>query len=48
MGYGVIESQDDDVYLIKYGALNTPKRSPIGERLRFLYQNLIKLYRNTT
>lgn len=40
MGFGVIESQDNDVALIKYGVWNTPKRSPIGERLFFLYRNL--------
>ena len=43
MGYGVIESRDSDVSLIKYGALNTPSRSPIGERLSFLYDKLIKV-----
>ena len=43
MGYGVVESQDNDVTLIKYGALNTPSRSPIGERLNFLYSNLLKI-----
>ena len=32
MGYGVIESRDDDVTLIKYGAFTTQSRSPIGER----------------
>jgi crossover junction endodeoxyribonuclease RuvC len=41
MGFGVIECLDNnDVYLIKYGALNSPARSPIGERLRFLYGKL--------
>ena len=40
MGFGVIECLDRDVVLIKYGALNTPSRSPIGERLSFLYSNL--------
>jgi crossover junction endodeoxyribonuclease RuvC len=40
MGYGIIECQDNNVSLIKYGALNTPSRSPIGERLSFLYSNL--------
>jgi crossover junction endodeoxyribonuclease RuvC len=43
MGYGVIESQDDDISLIKYGALNTPSRSPIGERLSFLYDKLMTI-----
>lgn len=40
MGFGVIECLDRDVVLIKYGALNTPSRSSIGERLSFLYSNL--------
>ncbi|HEX7474486.1 MAG TPA: crossover junction endodeoxyribonuclease RuvC [Dehalococcoidales bacterium] len=43
MGYGVIESRDDDVTLIKYGTLNTQSRSPIGERLIYLYRNLLEL-----
>ncbi len=43
LGYGIIESQDDAVSLVKYGALNTPSRSSIGERLSFLYSELIKL-----
>ncbi|MBI2288181.1 MAG: crossover junction endodeoxyribonuclease RuvC, partial [Chloroflexi bacterium] len=37
MGYGVIASSDDEITLIDYGCLNTPPRSPIGERLSFLY-----------
>ena len=40
MGYGVIDCQDSEVSLVKYGAFNTPSRSPIGERLIFLYNNL--------
>jgi crossover junction endodeoxyribonuclease RuvC len=43
MGYGVIESQDSDVSLIKYGVLKTPARSLIGERLSFLYYNLVQI-----
>jgi crossover junction endodeoxyribonuclease RuvC len=43
MGYGVIESLDDSVTLIKYGAFNTQSRSSIGERLSFLYSELIKV-----
>jgi len=30
MGYGVIESQDDEITLIDYGALACPGRLPIG------------------
>jgi crossover junction endodeoxyribonuclease RuvC len=43
MGYGVIESRDSDISLIKYGALRTPSRSPIGERLSYLYKNLMEI-----
>ncbi len=43
MGYGVIESQDDEIALIDYGALASPERSPIGERLSYLYQALLKI-----
>ncbi len=32
MGYGVIESKDDEITLVDYGALTSPLRSPIGER----------------
>ncbi|MDD5038305.1 MAG: crossover junction endodeoxyribonuclease RuvC [Dehalococcoidales bacterium] len=41
MGYGVIESKDDDITLIDCGALTTPARSPIGERLSYLYRELM-------
>lgn len=40
VGYGVIESTDDRVTLVDCGAVTTPKRSPIGERLSFLYNKL--------
>ena len=40
MGYGVIESEDDEVALIDFGALFGPEHSPIGERLSFLYNKL--------
>ncbi len=40
MGYGVIDSSGTDVTLVKYGVFNTDSRSPIGERLNFLYSNL--------
>jgi crossover junction endodeoxyribonuclease RuvC len=41
MGFGVIESQDSETSLIKFGALKTTSRSPIGERLSFLYGQLM-------
>jgi crossover junction endodeoxyribonuclease RuvC len=43
MGYGVVESQDSEVSLIFYGALRPKERSPIGERLSFLYAGLMKI-----
>ena len=43
MGYGVIESRDDEIALIDCGALVSPERSPIGERLSYLYNELIEI-----
>ncbi len=43
MGYGVIDSKDDEITLVDYGALTTPLRSPIGERLSYLYNKLIEI-----
>ncbi|MEK7353970.1 MAG: crossover junction endodeoxyribonuclease RuvC [Chloroflexota bacterium] len=40
MGYGLLESQDDKTILIEYGVLTTKARSPIGERLSYLYKKL--------
>jgi crossover junction endodeoxyribonuclease RuvC len=41
MGYGVVESRDDDVVMIDCGTLTSPKRPPIGERLSYLYHELL-------
>ncbi len=46
MGYGVIESRDDETTLIDCGALTAPVRSPIGERLSFLYNKLVEIISN--
>ena len=43
MGYGIIESSGDEVALVDCGALGCSERSPIGERLSFLYRELGKL-----
>jgi crossover junction endodeoxyribonuclease RuvC len=43
MGYGVIESLENDISMIKYGALKTGSRSSIGERLNFLYVELLRI-----
>ena len=46
MGYGVIESKDDEITLIDCGTLNTLGRSLIGERLTFLYRGLQEVINN--
>ena len=43
MGYGVIESEDDETALIDFGALTPPEHSPIGERLSHLYKGLVEI-----
>ena len=43
MGYGVIEGQHDELALVDYGTFNCSQRSPIGERLSFLYNELLKI-----
>ncbi len=43
MGYGVIESTGDEIALIDCGALLSPARSPIGERLSYLYDGLLEI-----
>ncbi|HUU64960.1 MAG TPA: crossover junction endodeoxyribonuclease RuvC [Dehalococcoidales bacterium] len=43
MGYGVVESRDDEIALIDCGALVSPERSPIGERLSYLYNELLEI-----
>ena len=43
MGYGVIEGRDDEVALVDCGALTSPPRSPIGERLSYLYNELLEV-----
>jgi crossover junction endodeoxyribonuclease RuvC len=46
MGYGVIDSQNDNVALIDFGAVTVPERSPIGERLNRLYKEILKVIQN--
>ena len=43
MGYGIIASQDDEITLVDYGSLTTTARSPIGERLSYLYHRLLEI-----
>lgn len=46
MGYGVVESRDDEIALVDCGALVTTERSPIGERLSYLYNRLADIIRH--
>ena len=43
MGYGVIESKDGEAIYVDCGTLSPPVRSPIGERLNYLYNQLLKI-----
>jgi crossover junction endodeoxyribonuclease RuvC len=42
-GYGVIEAEDDEPTLVDCGALSASERSPIGERLSYIYQHLLEV-----
>ena len=42
MGYGLIESDNDDIALIDFGAIVGPESS-IGERLSYLYRELLDI-----
>ena len=43
MGYGVIENRGDEITLVDYGALSSSPRSPMGERLSYLYGKLLDI-----
>ncbi len=43
MGYGVIDSQEDEMTLVCCNALTYPQRSPIGERLSYFYDQLCEV-----
>ncbi len=43
MGYGVIETEDDNISLVNCGVLKKPGRSPIGERLSYFYGELLEI-----
>jgi crossover junction endodeoxyribonuclease RuvC len=43
LGYGVIDENDDSLTTRAYGAINAPPRSPMGERLCYMYEHLLKL-----
>jgi crossover junction endodeoxyribonuclease RuvC len=43
MGWGVIEGEDTDLALVDFGAITVAEKSPMGERLSRLYQELLKV-----
>ena len=43
MGYGVIDENADSLTVATYGTIDAPARSPIGERLFLIYNQLNKL-----
>jgi crossover junction endodeoxyribonuclease RuvC len=43
MGYGVVESENDELALVDFGAITVPKRYKIGERLNYLYKELLEV-----
>ena len=43
MGYGVIDSEDDEISPVDFGAIKVSERIPIGERLNRLYHELLKV-----
>jgi crossover junction endodeoxyribonuclease RuvC len=43
MGYGLIEAGPDDMALVCFDCLTCSPKSPIGERLSFLYNSLTEI-----
>jgi len=43
MGYGLVESRDDEIAMLDCGALVTREHSPISQRLIYLYQGLVEI-----
>ena len=43
MGYGVVESDNDELSLVDFGAITVPEKLLIGERLRRIYNELLEV-----
>ncbi len=43
MGYGAVDERDGEIALVDSGALTCSARSPIGERLSYLYHQLMAI-----
>ncbi len=40
VGYGIIDSQDDEIALVHFNAITCRQKSPISERLSYIYNKL--------
>lgn len=45
MGYGVIESEGEELALVDYGGIAVPGRYKSGERLNHLYEEILQIIR---
>lgn len=43
LGYGIVDSQNGRTTMIDCGVIAAPPKRPIGERLAYLYQNLLTI-----
>jgi crossover junction endodeoxyribonuclease RuvC len=43
MGYGLIECEGSEIALVDYGAIAVPEKLKSGERLNYLYKELLKV-----
>ena len=43
MGYGLIECEGNETAPVDYGAINVPDKLKSGERLKYLYNELLKV-----
>jgi crossover junction endodeoxyribonuclease RuvC len=46
MGYGIIESEADELTLVDFGAITVSQQSEISERISQLYNELLKVIRH--
>jgi crossover junction endodeoxyribonuclease RuvC len=45
MGYGLIESEGEELVPVDFGTITVPELARTGERLNYLYQNLVEIIR---
>ncbi len=46
VGYGIIDSQSDDISLVTYDAITCSQKSPVNERLCFIFESLTDVIRD--